>query len=39
MPWLAITLVPLFGYQALFLILAALALVAALLLAGISREG
>lgn len=38
MPWLAIALVPLFGYQALFLILAGLALVAALLLAGVSRK-
>lgn len=38
MPWLAITLVPLFGYQALFLILAGLALVASLLLAGVSAK-
>lgn len=39
MPWLAIGLVPLFGYQALFLILAGLAMIAALLLAGVSRQG
>ncbi|MFN3517208.1 MAG: MFS transporter [Novosphingobium sp.] len=39
MPWLAIALVPLFGYRALFLILAVLALIAALLLAGVPRKG
>ncbi|WP_309621715.1 MFS transporter [Novosphingobium sp.] len=38
MPWLAITLVPLFGYQALFVILAALALCAAALLATITPQ-
>ena len=39
MPWLAIALVPLFGFQALFLILALLALTAALLLGALSRQG
>jgi MFS family permease len=38
MPWLAIVLVPLFGYQALFAILAALALGAAVMLAAIARQ-
>lgn len=38
MPWLAIGLVPLFGFQALFLILAVLALLAALMLAGVSAK-
>lgn len=38
MPWLAIALVPLFGYRALFVILAALALCAAALLATIAPE-
>lgn len=37
MPWLAIALVPVFGFQALFAILGALALGAALLLATIAR--
>ena len=39
MPWLAIGLVPLFGFQALFLILAVLALGAAALLATVARAG
>lgn len=38
MPWLAIALVPLFGFQALFLILAVLAFGAGLLLATIARQ-
>ena len=38
MPWLAITLVPLFGFQALFAILAVLALGAGVMLATIARE-
>lgn len=38
MPWLAIALVPLFGFQALFVILAALALCAAALLASITPQ-
>ena len=38
MPWLAITLVPMFGFQALFLILGILALGAALLLATIAQQ-
>lgn len=38
MPWLAIGLVPLFGFQALFLILAILALSAALLLLTVARK-
>ncbi|MEQ1498831.1 MAG: MFS transporter [Novosphingobium sp.] len=38
MPWLAIALVPLFGFQALFLILALLGLAAALLLGTIARR-
>lgn len=39
MPWLAIGLVPVFGFQALFLILAILALGASLLLYTIARDG
>jgi MFS family permease len=39
MPWLAIGLVPLFGFQALFLILAVLAIGASVLLASIARDG
>jgi MFS family permease len=39
MPWLAIGLIPLFGFQALFLILAVLAIGAGLLLLTIAREG
>lgn len=38
MPWLAIGLVPVFGFQALFLILAVLAIGASLLLFTIARE-
>lgn len=38
MPWLAITLVPLFGFQALFAILAVLALGAGALLTAIARQ-
>ncbi len=38
MPWLAIGLVPVFGFQALFLILAVLAIGASLLLFAIARE-
>lgn len=39
MPWLAIGLVPVFGFQALFLILAVLAIGASLLLFTVVREG
>lgn len=39
MPWLAIGLVPVFGFQALFLILAVLAIGASLLLFTVAREG
>ncbi len=39
MPWLAIGLVPAFGFQALFLILAVLAMGASLLLFTVAREG
>ena len=38
MPWLAITLVPLFGFQALFAILAVLALGAGFLLTAVARQ-
>lgn len=38
MPWLAIGLIPVFGFQALFLILAVLAIGASLLLLTIARE-
>lgn len=38
MPWLAITLVPLFGFQALFAILAVLALGAGIMLSAIVRQ-
>jgi MFS family permease len=38
MPWLAITLVPLFGFQALFAILAVLALGAGIMLSAIARQ-
>ncbi|MGB7655496.1 MAG: MFS transporter [Novosphingobium sp.] len=38
MPWLAITMVPLFGFQALFAILAVLALGAGVMLSAIARQ-
>lgn len=38
MPWLAIGLIPLFGFEALFLILAVLAIAASLLLFTVARE-